>query len=149
MCCMLSIFQCHHELRPTPVSHPFSSLNSSLGLAGGKHYQKITIPVFRLLFVKILLIQVAFLILCVILLYLLTFFWLSCYCCMWLYFSLSPIKSQLNRCLTFLCFFFIFLKLIVPCRLCVIYFREANDGLWLHDLYGLHGPQCWLSEKGH
>ena len=37
----------HHELWPTSVSHSFSSLNSSLGLAGGKHYQKITIPVFR------------------------------------------------------------------------------------------------------
>ena len=30
---------CYHELRPTSVSHPFS-LNSSLGFAGGKHYQK-------------------------------------------------------------------------------------------------------------
>ena len=29
-------------------SHPFSFLNSSLGLAGEKHYQKITIPIFRL-----------------------------------------------------------------------------------------------------
>ena len=36
-------FICHHELWPIPVSHPFS-----LGLAGGKHYQKITIPIFRL-----------------------------------------------------------------------------------------------------
>ena len=40
---------CHHELWPTSVSHLFSFLNSSLGLAGGKHYQKITIPVFRVL----------------------------------------------------------------------------------------------------
>ena len=39
---------CHHELWPTSVSHPSSSLNSSLGLAGGKHYQKITVPIFRL-----------------------------------------------------------------------------------------------------
>ena len=38
---------CHHELWQTSVSHPFSFLNSSLGLAGGKHYQKISIPVFR------------------------------------------------------------------------------------------------------
>ena len=38
---------CHHELLPTSVSHPFS-LNSSLDFAGGKHYQKITIPIFRL-----------------------------------------------------------------------------------------------------
>ena len=40
---------CHHELWPTSVNHPFSSLNSSLGFAGGKHYQKITIPIFRLI----------------------------------------------------------------------------------------------------
>ena len=41
-------FMCHHELWPTSVSHSFSSLNSSLGLAGGKHYRKITVPVFSL-----------------------------------------------------------------------------------------------------
>ena len=40
-------FMCHHELWTTSTSHPFTSLNSSLGLAGGKHYQKITIPMFR------------------------------------------------------------------------------------------------------
>ena len=39
---------CHYKLWPTSVSQPFSFLNSSLGLAGGKHYQKITIPIFRL-----------------------------------------------------------------------------------------------------
>ena len=38
---------CHHELWPTSVSRPFL-LNSSLGFAGGKHYQKITNPIFRL-----------------------------------------------------------------------------------------------------
>ena len=42
-----ALFMCHYELWPTLVSHPFSFLNSSLGLARGKHYQKITIPVFR------------------------------------------------------------------------------------------------------
>ena len=41
-------FMCHHKLWPTLVSHPFSSLNSSLGFTGGKYYQKITIPIFRL-----------------------------------------------------------------------------------------------------
>ena len=30
------------------MNHPFSSLNSFLGFAGEKHYQKITIPIFRL-----------------------------------------------------------------------------------------------------
>ena len=49
-------FMCHHELWPTSVSHPFSFLNSSLGLAGGKHYQKITIPIFRLVLQNFLLI---------------------------------------------------------------------------------------------
>ena len=38
-------FMCHDELWPT--WHPFSFLNNSLGFAGGKHYQKITIPIFR------------------------------------------------------------------------------------------------------
>ena len=41
-------FMCHHELWPTSESHPFSCLDSVLGLTGGKHYQKITIPIFRL-----------------------------------------------------------------------------------------------------
>ena len=36
-------FVCHHVLRPTSVDHPFSFLNSSWGLTGGKHYQEITI----------------------------------------------------------------------------------------------------------
>ena len=52
---------CHHKLWPTSVRHPFSFLNSSLGLAGGKHYQKITIPIFRLV-LQILLFGVTFLI---------------------------------------------------------------------------------------
>ena len=38
----------YHELWPISVSHPFSSLNSSLGFAGKKHYQEITIPILRL-----------------------------------------------------------------------------------------------------
>ena len=41
-------FMCHHQLWPTSLSHPFSSLNSALGFAGGKHFQKITIPIYRL-----------------------------------------------------------------------------------------------------
>ena len=40
-------FMWHHKYWPISASHPFS-LNSSSGLAGGKHYQKITIPIFRL-----------------------------------------------------------------------------------------------------
>ena len=41
---------CHHKFWLTWVSHPFSFLNSSLGFAGGKHSQKIAIPIFRLVF---------------------------------------------------------------------------------------------------
>ena len=41
---------CHHELWPISVSHPYSFLNSSLGLAGAKHYHIITIPILRLFF---------------------------------------------------------------------------------------------------
>ena len=48
MCACWAHFICHHELWSTAVSHPFSSLNSSLGLVKGKHYPKITIPIFRL-----------------------------------------------------------------------------------------------------
>ena len=36
----------HHHPPPTPTPPP--TLNSSLGLAGGKHYQKFSIPIFRL-----------------------------------------------------------------------------------------------------
>ena len=57
-CC--AHYMCHHELWRTPVSHPFSSLNSSLGFAGGrKHYQKLLFPSLDLFF-KILLFQVTF-----------------------------------------------------------------------------------------
>ena len=41
-------FMCHYELWPTSVSHPFSFLNSSFGLTWGKHNQKITIAIVRL-----------------------------------------------------------------------------------------------------
>ena len=41
-------FMCHLQLWPISVGHPFSFFNSSLGLARGKQYQKITVPIFRL-----------------------------------------------------------------------------------------------------
>ena len=41
-------FMYHHKLWPTSVGHPFSFLNSSLGLTGGKNYPKITVHIFRL-----------------------------------------------------------------------------------------------------
>ena len=52
---------CHHELWPTSVSHPFSFLNSSLGLAGEKITRKL-LSLSLDLFFKILLFQVTFLI---------------------------------------------------------------------------------------
>ena len=36
------------NLWPTSASHPFFPPNSSLGFSGGKYYQKIAIPIFRL-----------------------------------------------------------------------------------------------------
>ena len=45
-------FMCHHEFWPTSVSHPFSSLDNCLGLAGGKHYPKIINPIFSLVLVN-------------------------------------------------------------------------------------------------
>ena len=54
-------FGCHHELWPTSVSHPFSSLNNSLGLTGGNVTRKLQSLSLDLFF-KILLFQVAFLI---------------------------------------------------------------------------------------
>ena len=46
-------FMCHHKLWPTSVGHPFSLLNSSWGLIEGKHYQTITITIFRFVFQNI------------------------------------------------------------------------------------------------
>ena len=42
-------FMRQHKLWPTSMSCSFSFLNSCLGLAGGKHYQKINIPIFKIL----------------------------------------------------------------------------------------------------
>ena len=77
-------FMCHHELWPTSVSHPFSFLYSSLGLAGGKHFQKITISVFRVVFQNFAIPGCFIFFYCYILL---TLFWFICYCSMWLCFS--------------------------------------------------------------
>ena len=44
-CCMLHTF---HIITNCCQQHPVSSPSSSFGLTGGKHYQKITIPIFRL-----------------------------------------------------------------------------------------------------
>ena len=82
-------FICHHELWPTPVSHPFFSFNSSLGLAGEKH---ITRKLLSLdLFFKVMLFRVVFLILiCIAIVFILFIsFWLFWYCSIWLYFRLG------------------------------------------------------------
>ena len=42
-------FMCHHELWPTSMSHPFSSLNSTLGLAGGKSWWRHQMEAFSVL----------------------------------------------------------------------------------------------------
>ena len=67
ICCMLSMFYVssiitHHKLWPTSPTSGTNhfSFNSSLGLAGGKHYQKITLQSFKLFF-KILLFRVVLL----------------------------------------------------------------------------------------
>ena len=81
---------CHHESWPISVSHPYSFLNSSLGLAGAKHYHKITIPILRLFFNCCS--RLIWLYSALSLLFLLTLFWLSCFCSMWLYFSPGLVK---------------------------------------------------------
>ena len=58
---MLQTFCVLSRIVVKSVSHPFS-LDSPLSFAGGKHYQKMTIPILDLFF-KILLFQVVFVIL--------------------------------------------------------------------------------------
>ena len=77
-------FMCHHDLWPTSGSHPFSSLNSSLGYAGGYYYPKITIPIFRLILEKFAFPGCFSYCLFYLSLFL-TFFRLVCYCSMWLF----------------------------------------------------------------
>ena len=79
-------FRCHHELWPTSVSHPFSSLSSSLCFAGGKRCQKFTIPIFRLV-LRYFAIPCYFPYSIFCRYFFLIFFRLVCHCSMWLYFS--------------------------------------------------------------
>ena len=79
------------------MSRPFSSLNSSLGFAGGKHYQKL-LSLSLDLFFKILLFQFTFLYSFLSLSFLHTIFRLVCYCSMWLYFSQGSWLSLMARC---------------------------------------------------
>ena len=86
-------FMCHHKFWPTSVSHPFSSINGSLCLAGGNITWKL-LSISSDLYFKILVFQAAFLVFFSITIFspyfltlTLTFFWLVCYCNMWLCFS--------------------------------------------------------------
>ena len=93
MCCMLSmVFMCHYEKWPTWVSHHFSSLDSSLGLAGGKHYHEIDITIFRLVLQNFALPGGFPYILICHYFFIFTFFWLDCYCSMWLFLSREQVK---------------------------------------------------------
>ena len=75
------------------VSHPFSSLSSSLGFAGGNRCQKITIPIFRLVLRNFALpCYFPYIIFCRY--FFLTFFRLVCHCSLWLFFS-----KELAKCL--------------------------------------------------
>ena len=69
VCC--AHFMCHHELWPLSLSHTFSS-HSRFRPCWRK-----TLPD---LFFKILLFVIVFLLFCTILLFLLAFFWLGCFC---------------------------------------------------------------------
>ena len=138
-------FMCHHELWPTSVSHPFSFLNSYLGLAGRKHYQKMIMPIFGLVlqnfpipgyfpdilfFIAIFspyFLQVGLLLQYVALFQSGNYLSLRAFV-NWCRVAVSNKPSQHSGCPHFLCLFFnIFLNSIVACRLCVIYVKEDND----------------------
>ena len=135
-------FMCHHELWPTSLSHPFSSLNSSSGFARWKHYQNITIPIFRLVFQNFAIPGCfPYILFCPYLFSLLSSGWFVIAVCgsisvrELIKFSgsmqtdvelPSPMTSQLNGCPHFFVFFFL-ISFFLKCRLCVIYVREDND----------------------
>ena len=109
---------CHHELWQTSVIHPFSFLNSSLGLAGGKHYHKITSPIFRLVLQNVAIPG-----------YFPLFFSIIIF---------SPYFLQVGLLLQYVAHFFMFFLYLWPvdCVLMIPMYR-----LWLHGLNGLHGPR--------
>ena len=139
-------FMCHHKFWPTSVGHPFSFLNSFWCLSGGKHFQKITITIFRLVLQNFAIPGC--------LQYILFYRYLfSSLSSSWFVIAIcGPISVQgnsqaliiiVNCCrvaisnnrstkwvpslfFSFLIYFF-FLKLIVACRLCIIYVREDDD----------------------
>ena len=79
-------FMYHEELWPTSVGHPVSSFNSSLDFAGGKHHQKIIIPIFRHVLQNFA-IPGCFPYNSYYYIFYLLFVWLVCFCSLWLYFS--------------------------------------------------------------
>ena len=147
---------CLHELWPTLVSHPFSSLNSSLGLAGGKHYQKVSISILGLVLQNFAL-PGCFSI----------FFSIAIFSPYFLLVDLllqmkdyhSEWKINLMGAHTFcISFFYIFFQLIVIWRVWVICVREYNYGnskiifvfnkLIFWNLTGL-GLRWWWSDCNH
>ena len=68
--------------------------------------------------------------------------------------SFSPMICQTNGARTFFVYYFncLFLRLIITCRLWVIYVRRIiipMYRLWLHGLYGLYGPMSSVPKKGY
>ena len=84
-------FVCHQKLWPTSLSHPFSSLNRSLGFTEGnitRNYYPYLLNYFSKFCFSRLLLWYSFLSLY----FLLTFFWVGCYCSMWLFQSRELVK---------------------------------------------------------
>ena len=126
MCCMLSTFHVSSQI-VADISE--RGLNSSLCLGGGKHHQKITIPVLRLVLRNVALpggfpyiLFSSFI-----------FFLISSG---WFVIALFGAISLQGTILRVDCGFSIWGKIITQM------YR-----LWLHGLYGLHGSHCPLLEK--
>ena len=135
-------FMCHHELWSTSVSHSFSSLNSSLDLAGGKHCQKITIPIFRLVLQNFTIPGCfPYIIFYCYLFSLLSSGWFVIAIC-----GSISVWGQLilMGALTFLCFFYSKLW-PVDCGLSI--WGKIMMPMYKLWLYGVYGPCCLLSSE--
>ena len=156
---------CHHKLWSTTVIHPFSFLSGSLGLAGGKHYRKITIPIFRLVLQNFAILGYFpdNLFHCY-LFSLVSSDWFVIAACGSIsirevdkyYRNCKLMTSQVNGSLHFFVVLFnsFFRKinygLYIVCYLCEgRQWFQCIYRLWFHSLYRLHGPRFVLFEKGH
>ena len=137
ICCMLSTFLVSSRIVANISQSSLLSIALLSSLEENVAKKLLSLPVD--LFFKILLFGVAFLIFCDILLFLLTFYSLVCYCSVLFCFS-----QRTNQILYFInwyrfaasndwpslfvfWFYQFFLRLIVTCRLWIIYMREDND----------------------